>query len=268
MKIKAIALAVMLGSTAITSQLSVAASYPVASGFDKRIQNIDYNPDDVVVIRTYVGNTTLIELQQGEYLVGDPGAMLAIGDEQAWTIGVRKNRISIKPRAEFPDTNINLVTNLRVYSIELVTMKEGQVPSWQVRYRYPSKPVPYSKDKAVAHRTPCSDGPVNRNYFKSGDNELSPAEAWDDGRFTCLRFPTAKTLPNVYRYNPTSDLEEAITNVDMQDDVLVVFETSDEFRLRVGNKVLGLKTDSRVDAPYNWKGTTTGETRVKLNDQQ
>ncbi|MNF07033.1 hypothetical protein D3C80_2071160 [compost metagenome] len=53
----------------------------------------------------------------------------------------------------------------------------------------------------------------------------------------------------------------------MKDDILVVHETNEEFRLRIGNTVLGLKTDSLRPAPYNWKKTTTGETRVLLNDQ-
>lgn len=245
--------------------LASAATAPTPSTFDQRIQNVMYNPDDVVVIRTRPGNTTLVKLEPGEVVVGIPGGGLSIGDSEAWTIGIRENSIFLKPKAPFPDTNINLVTNKRTYAIQLVETTDIKRASWQVRYQYPAVPVPFKEP--VVDRGPCSDGPINRNYFKYGDQSLSPTEVWDDGRFTCMRFPTSKALPNVYRYNPKSELKEAITNFHMKDDILVVHEVTDEFRLRIGDQVLGVKTDSLRDAPYNWKKTTTGETRVNRNGQ-
>jgi len=257
--LSAIALAV-----AVTGSAHAATS-PTGTTYDPRIQNVLYNPDDVVVIRTRPGNTTLIKLEPGEKVVGIPSGGLSIGDSQAWTIGVRENSIFIKPKATFPDTNINLVTNKRTYAIELIEVKDMKRASWQVRYQYPALPVAYKEP--VALLGPCEDGPKNDNYFKYGDQQLSPVEVWDDGRFTCMRFPTNKALPNIYRYNPQSELKEALVNFHMKDDVLVVHETADEFRLRIGDQVLGLKTDSLRNAGYNWKGTTTGETRVKKHGE-
>jgi type IV secretion system protein VirB9 len=244
---------------------AVAATAPVGTGFDQRIQNVMYNPDDVVVVRTRVGNTTLIQLEEGEYMVALPTGGLSIGDSQAWTIGIRGNNIFLKPKATFPETNINLVTNKRTYSIQLVEVADINKASWQVRYRYPAVPVPYKAP--VAERAPCSDGPENLNYFKYGNQDLSPSKIWDDGRFTCMQFPTNKPLPNVYRYTPDGALKEAVTNTHMKGNVLVIHEVADEFRLRIGNTVLGVKTDSLRPAAYNWKKTTTGETRVILNDK-
>lgn len=243
----------------------LAATAPTGSKADKRIQTVMYDVDDVVVIRTRPGNTTLVQLEQGEYFTALPTGGLSIGDSGAWTIGVRGNNIFLKPKDTFPDTNINLVTNRRTYALQLVETTDINKAAWQVRYTYPAIPKPYKEP--VVDKGPCSDGPVNNNYFKYGSQELSPTAIWDDGRFTCMRFPTNKALPNVYRYNPNSDLKEALVNTHMKDDVLVIFETSDEFRLRIGNSVLGIKTDSLRPAPYNWKKTTTGETRVYLNDQ-
>jgi type IV secretion system protein VirB9 len=245
-----------------------AASVPKGTEFDQRIQYIMYNPDDVVVIKTRVGNSTLIQLEDGEYLVNLPTGGLSIGDKGAWTIGVRGHNIFLKPSGPFPQTNINLVTNKRTYAISLVETEHVTQASWQVRYKYPAEPVPYTDvSKAPVDKGPCSDGPKNLNYFKYGDQSLSPTDVWDDGRFTCLKFPTSKALPAVYRYTPESEMKEALVNFHIKEDVIVLHEVTEEFRLRIGNKVLGLKTDSLRDAPYNSNKTSTGETRVKLNVQ-
>lgn len=245
-----------------------AASIPKPSTLDKRIQYVMYNPDDVVVINTRAGNSTLIQLEEDEYLVDIPNGGLSMGDTGAWTLGVRGNNLFLKPKGPFPSTNINMVTNKRTYAISLVEVEEGKPVAWQVRYKYPAEPVQLTAQHSttpVEKRGPCSDGPRNLNWFKYGDNTLSPTEVWDDGRFTCMRFPTSKALPVVYRYTPENDLKEALSPFHWDEDVLVIHEISEEFRLRLGNKVLGIKTDSLKPAPYNRNKTSTGEVRVKIN---
>lgn len=254
----------LIAASFILGAAANAASVPSGTSFDKRIQYVMYNADDVVVIHTRPGNSTLIQLEEGEYAVGLPTGGLSIGDKGAWTIGVRGNNIFIKPTGPFPNTNINLVTNKRTYAISLVETEHITQAAWQVRYRYPAEPVPY-KDPPTPPKGPCTDGPSNLNYFKYGDQGLSPTQVWDDGRFTCFKFPTSKAMPAIYRYSPDSDLKEALVNFNVKDDLLIVHEVSEEFRLRLGNKVLGIKTDSLRDAPYNSKKTSTGETRVKLD---
>lgn len=244
-----------------------AASVPVGTKFDKRIQDIMYNPDDVVVIRTRAGNSTLIQLEKGETLINDPASGLSLGDKEAWSIAPRGHNIWLKPKASFPNTNITMVTNKRTYAISLVETQHISQSSWIVRYRYAQDPVPVERSKKVAAQKACSDGPENRNWFKYGDNSLSPTEVWSDGRFTCFRFPTSKPMPVIYRYAPESDLKEALVNFNVKEDTVVVHEVAEEFRLRIGDRVLGIKTDSLHDAAYNWKKTTTGEERVTHDAQ-
>lgn len=263
MKIRNMKVAAGVVFVSLLSSHVSAAVEPKGTKYDARIQYVMYNPDDVVVIRTRTGNSTLIQLEEGESLVNDPTVGLSIGDKAAWTIGVRGHNIFIKPKQPFPDTNINLVTNRRTYALSLVETNNINNASWQVRFNYPAVPVPYKEP--VVDRGPCSDGPQNHSYFKYGDQELAPTQVWDDGRFTCFKFPTSKALPAIYRYAPGSDLKEALVNFNVRNDVIVVHETAHEFRLRIGKKVLGIKTDSLRDAPYNDRMTTTGETRVKLD---
>lgn len=271
MTIKPFIAVACLAAAISTSMVAHGASQPRATEFDKRIQYIMYNPDDVVVIRTRTGESTLIQLEADEYLVNLPTGGLSMGDTGAWTIGVRGNNIFLKPKGPFPDTNINLVTNKRTYAIALVEEKSKTAAvAWQVRFRYPAEPVRIAGGVNRVHeeRGPCSDGPKNLNWFKYGDQSLSPTEVWDDGRFTCMRFPTSKALPVPYRYTPDNDLKEALVNFNFKDDVMVIQDVPEEFRLRLGNKVLGIKTDTVRSAPYNRNNTTTGEVRVKLDGQQ
>lgn len=257
-----------IAAALLFSAFSHGAALPKGTEFDSRIQYIMYNPDDVVVIRTRAGNSTLIQLEADEYLVNLPSGGLSIGDKGAWTIGVRGNNIFLKPAGKFPQTNINLVTNKRTYAFSLVETEHITQTAWQVRFKYPAEPVALAEMKKVhVDKGPCSDGPRNLNWFKYGDQALAPTDVWDDGRFTCFRFPTSKSLPAIYRYSPDSELKEALVNFNIKEDVVVVHEVAKEFRLRIGNKVLGIKTDSLRDAPYNTKKTSTGETRVKANVQ-
>lgn len=246
-----------------------AASIPKGSTYDKRIQYVMYNEDDVVIVNTRAGNSTLIQLEPDEYLVNLPTGGLSMGDTKAWTLGVRGNNIFLKPKGPFPDTNINLVTNKRTYAISLIDVGEKGAAAWQVRFRYPAQPVRVAGGAGGStprqDKGPCSDGVKNLNWFKYGDQSLAPTEIWDDGRFTCMRFPTSKAKAAVTRYTPDSDLKEGLPNFGWEDDVLVIYEVSEEFRLRLGKKVLGVKTDSLRDASFNRNMTSTGEKRVVLD---
>ncbi len=256
----------LLFCLAVSADSAFSAVVPEGTSYDPRIQYVMYNKDDVTVIRTRAGNSTLIQLESDEVIEGVDEGGLSFGDTEAWAVGVRKNNIFIKPKGPFPNTNINLVTNKRTYSISLIDVPNITQAAWQVRYKYPVIPVVPPKEKIVyPDLGPCSDGPKNSNWFKYGHQILSPSEVWDDGRFTCFRFPSSKALPVIYRYSPGSEVKEALVNFNIRGDVVIVHEVASEFRLRMGKKVLGIKTDSLRDAPFNEKNTTTGETRVRLD---
>lgn len=239
-----------------------AAVYPEGTIFDNRIRYVNYNPDDVVVVKTKLGLTTVIQFEPGEHL-NSPESALAIGDKEAWTVAVRENNIIIKPTDAFPETNINIITNKRAYAFDLVETKKSEDVSFYVRFTYPK-----NEPKKVEPLAPCSDGKRNFLYFKYGDNELAPSQVWDDGKFTCFQYPNNKPLPAIYKYIPGSDLKEALVNFNVVNDVIVVQTTSNEFRLRFADKVLGIKTDNIDGIPFNFNRTATGQKRSIIKDEQ
>lgn len=246
------------------SSLAYTASLPKGSRYDSRVQKFIYNPDDVVRIKTKVGISTLIQLEEGENILSD-NAGLGIGDKNAWSVAVKGNNIFIKPIAENPDTNITLVSNKRTYMIYLELVKDEQLPSFLVRFEYPKPKKAYEPKKPsnlykALQNNPCNNnyGYSNYRYYKWGNEQLAPMEAWDDGQFTCFRFIGSNEMPAIYK--KLADGTEVLTNTNIENDVVVVHEVAKEFRLRSGNLVLGIKND-RVVNLFNYNGTNSTKER-------
>lgn len=247
---------IMIGCIKVTC----AEVTPKGTKFDKRITTVTYNVDDVVRVNVAEGVSTLIQLDKTEVLTTNNAGM-GLGDPLAWNVSVRANNIFIRPIAEQPDTNVTLVTNKRTYILSLRTVSSVSRASWLVRFDYPD-----TLDNSNENRpTPCTTGFVNWEYFKKGDDDIAPLAVWDDGRFTCMSFSATKDLPVVYRVMDDNKTE-VLANYHFERDVLVVHEVSNQFVLRMGQRVIAIKTNDIKHQTYNDEGTTTGEKRVKIND--
>lgn len=271
MNIKKIALLL-----ALAAPFSHALNVPTPSEYDQRMQTVVYNPDDVVKVITRIGRTTMIRLEPDERLAGDSSG-LSIGDAKAWSPAVRGNNIFLKPAAERPDTNMIVTTNKRVYVFSLFTAKKTkkttQATSYVVKFIYPDTAqklaeAEQKKAEAVAQKAAelkQAEKAVNEKYFMRGDTILAPTAAWDNGRFTYFRYATSRDVPVIYKI--LSDGKEALTNMHVEDDTLVVHETAAKFVLRLGDSVLGIENDGYTpDGVFNAAGTTVDNTvRLERN---
>lgn len=83
----------------------------------------------------------------------------------------------------------------------------------------------------------------NRNYsmqIVKQTVDIRPREAWDDGRFTYLRFPNNIAFPTAYRSVPGTK-EEALVSYHVENkDVLVLHGISPLWNLRLGQSVIGV----------------------------
>lgn len=250
---------------------SYAAVTPSGTNYDQRIKTVHYNPDDVYRVKVRLGTATLIKLEEGETLE-TPESGLGIGDANGWTIAVRGNNIFMKPKKRSPDTNINLVTNKRTYSFALESVEKDANAAYILRFNYPEPEPSVWEQQKGDERLPCTDRPtpvgdhINYDYWGWGDSEISPSAIWDDGRFTCMRYTRNNETPAIYRVGP--DGEEIMVNSHVEGNTIVVHTTSDEFRLRLGNAVMGIKTSDVVNAPYNNKRTSVpGTIRETVDDE-
>lgn len=210
------------------------------SYLDARIQRAMYSPDEVYRINAFVGRTSLIEFENGETVNQDNG-LIVTGDAEAWHIGATLDgtAVSLKPGTQDdPDTNLLIKTNKRTYAVDLTLVKRLADMTYVLRWDYP---LPPGAKKSVPERdlnpNPCS-GTMNRSYQRRGDKGISPYEAWDNGTFTCFRFPTNMPRPVVYEVMP--DGTEMLTNVRTVQNILVVHGVATLFRFRLNDQVLPL----------------------------
>lgn len=283
---KRIALALAVAAASVTAY---AADVPQGSKFDNRIQYVNYNSGDVVVIRAVAGIGSRIVFSPNETILD-----VASGFTQGWEFSDRRNILYIKakslkaengqppmsPEAGKWDTNLMVTTNVRMYDLDLKLLpgsSAGRVPanqrvSYRVEFKYPEDEAAFAKALAEKHRAQAKldvkPEPRNWNYsMQIGDasESIAPAMAYDDGRFTYLKFPNNRDFPSAFLV--AADKSESLVNSHIDPavpDVLVLQRVSREMVLRLGNAVVGIYNDS-FDAdgiPANEGTTVPGVKRV------
>ena len=253
-----------------------AAQTPKGTAYDKRIQYVNYNADDVVRIRTGIGKAVLVQLAADERFVGDSTG-LATGNSAAWKVSVQGSNIFFKPAMSSPRTNMVLATNKRTYVFDLALAGKGQAQTYVLRFRYPEDIRKQQLADEAKRRTAgtmkelypdTTHGFRNYDFWAFGEKSLAPTAMWDDGRFTCLRFNNARDMPAVFKVSPDGTESTVNSHVDM--DTLVVHDTSALFHLRLGKSVLGVENRSYDSTgQFNYRGTTIPDTvRMKKGAQK
>lgn len=234
---------------------------------DRRVQTAVYTPDNVFRIQAVIGRSSLLQFPPNETVNEDSGLIVS-GDPTAWSIGANKagNIVAIKPTTDQePNTNLMINTNKHTYLLELKLVKRVEDMTYALRFTYPEPP----KKVAIARSEPANpcDGPVqNGPYLRRGDMAISPTEGWDNGTFTCFRFATNAPRPVLYQVLP--DGTETVANVRNEENVVVFHGVSQLFRFRLNGLVLEARPKQLISTGYNFKGTTTGETRELKNAEQ
>jgi type IV secretion system protein VirB9 len=89
----------------------------------------------------------------------------------------------------------------------------------------------------LAGTNAATPGTMNWNYDGQGDLALAPAEVWDDGQSTFLRFPGNRRVPAIF--SVLADGREAAVNYSANTAGLItIHQTNGSFRLRDGGLVL------------------------------
>jgi P-type conjugative transfer protein VirB9 len=277
---KKIASAVLLALGAATA--AQATDVPVGSRYDGRIQYVNYNAGDVVIVRASPGLGARIVFAADEEILD-----VASGFTQGWEFSDRRNILYVKPKsiktgsgkeaivmapeAGKWDTNLMVTTNRHMYDFDLKLLpgsgNSGKAPQNQrVAYRIEFK---YPKDEAAARakaadktkaQAKLDEKPAPRNWSYSmqiGDasDGIAPTMTYDDGRFTYLKFPNNRDFPAVFIV--AADESESLVNTHVDKDVLVVHRVARELVLRLGNAVVGVYNDKYdVDGLPPTEGTT------------
>jgi type IV secretion system protein VirB9 len=208
----------------------LAAQAPRPGVTDPRIQSIEYDPNQVVVLLGAMGNQTMIEFASGERLEN-----VAIGDSLGWQVTPNKrgDLLFIKPIDPKSITNMTVVTNERRYVFELHVANKKQAPyaPYLVRFTYPAPAM-------VAPIEPAPEKPpevVNSDYGVSGSPDNRPLRIFDDGHMVYFEWPAEAALPAIFAV--ASDNTESLVNYVVRGPYIVVEQTGRRFVLRNGKQV-------------------------------
>lgn len=226
---------------------------------DSRVRQVVYRPDAVVRIEAQRGFATHIVLDAKEHI-----EVVAPGDRDGWQVLANRgdHDVYLKPQLAAHDTNLEIRTDRRSYSFDLVVLPLGarfgnSREMYRVTFTYPvdqgddvsggeDSEVQRQRD-AAAVRARLDAPPVVRNTAYSmqvmpHSDDIAPGAAWDDGRFTYIRIPDNRRIPAVFRV--AEDGSESVVDRHMQGDLIVVHEVGRRFVLRLAGEVVGLWNDA------------------------
>lgn len=223
---------------------ALALDMPKHSKYDARIKYVRYNSADVVQMDTVVGVATHIIFEDDEYYVTH-----AFGDSAAYEFSYERNHVFLKPKAVGANTNLIIVTNKRSYNFRLSLREVDRAgATYQIGFSYPDT---IAKNRREAYEKKALERSFNQSvkgynlaYTMSGHTAIAPVNAWDNGRFTYLKFAPNTDLPTVYMINNDGKETIPVRNiVGTYNNIIKLHNTASKWILRSGKRVLAVYND-------------------------
>lgn len=220
MKLKLLVVAL----AALVSGALFAQVRPMPGPGDPRVQTVDYDADQVVLLAVAPGYQTTLEFGSGERI-----ETVSVGDSGAWqaTPNRRGNHLFVKPVQPGLSTNMVVVTDARIYAFELTPLY-GPSPdmAYTVRFRYPNP-------AAVAEVAPTEV--IEARYRLSGARSLRPSRISDDGEHTYIAWGKNEALPAVFAVDDRG--RETLVNGMVRDDIYVLDSVASRLVFRIDRHV-------------------------------
>lgn len=254
---------------------SMAAPTALAQAPDPRLREVVYDPQAIVTVPVRRGVVTHLVLGADEAIT-ELGSGLGADcskPEAPWCIAAQPGgrNIFVKPKSSAgAPNNLAVVTDRRTHAFRLVVLPDGDPkptvyrlvvrapvqrlaaaaaagpvaaallpPAVAIPAQVPA-PAPNAQE-LIAERLKAGPQLLNAEYsIAEGDAsaDIVPTLIFDDGRFTYLRFPGNREVPAVFQV--LGDGSEAVVNVRMEDDLLVVDRVARRLMLRSGTAVVGV----------------------------
>lgn len=218
----------------IASFLAFALAFPASAELrpqpesvgDPRVQSVEYDPNEVVLIEAVEGYQVTVQFAPGEQIDS-----IAVGNSGAWqvTANRRGDLLFVKLTQSGVASNMTVATDARTYAFTLVPTY-GTVTPYTIRFRYP--------EPAQALIAPAGAAPSTAGWRLSGAVALRPhrIEATEDHIY--LEWPSDAKVPAVF---VVADRQEALVNGMMRDGAYVIDGTPDQLVFRIGDRSAGAR---------------------------
>lgn len=208
----------LLALLALIAAIPAAAqTRPEPGPGDPRVQSIEYNADQVVLLQAAPGYQISVEFAPDERIEN-----VALGDSGAWqaTPNRRGDHLFVKPIQPGVSTNMTVLTDSRLYAFELRPLSGPQTDmAYTVRFRYPGAAAA-ALAAAGGSEAAAGTQPPRGRYRLSGDRAIRPSGIDDDGAKTYIEWAADGSLPAVYSVDAKG--REALVNGNMRDGIFVI----------------------------------------------
>ena len=182
---------------------------PSPGGGDPRLQTVPYDANQVVQLPVATGYQLMVAFDAGEHI-----ETMAVGDSAGWQVSANKRGdfMFVKNLEANRPTNLTVVTDVRIYSFELLGAYPGEsgLP-YVVRFLYPEPTrvaLVQAPDNATYH------------YRLSGPRALRPKTIAVAKDRISVEWPADVGLPAIFRID--EDGQETLGNGEMQDGRFVI----------------------------------------------
>lgn len=253
----------------------LALDVPEHSRRDSNIQATDYHNNDVVEITAYIGMSTHIVFSSDEKI-----QYVFTGFDSGWETTSKGNHLFLKaistkgkqsylnkdgeevvediiisPSVKNWRTNLNVVTNKRNYTF-ILNLGHGVRGKRQNTYRltfaYPEeeakrRALEIEKSTLREKLTPEVNAKNWGYVMQVGEKSrsIAPIKAFDDGRFTYLRFAQNSEIPAIFIVTDTG--QETLINSHISahsPDTIVIQRISRQLVLRLDSAVVGVSNQA------------------------
>lgn len=206
--------------------IAYAASVPRGVAADHRVKVVQYDPNNIVVLKGRYGFQTQITFAQNETVQN-----VSIGDSMAWLAVPVNNYLFIKPIAN-SKTNMTVLTNQNSYSFQLDSQDQNISPTYKLQFAYLQGG--YDQSGTPNAVTTFDPAKINWKYSFTGDRSRAPIEAFDNDQFTFFKFNKGgmSRLPSVFIVD--KEKNETLINYHMQGEYMVIHAVAKQFTLRDG----------------------------------
>lgn len=218
---------------------------------DSRVKTYIYNPNEVFPIILHYGYHSHIDFPKSEIVKN-----IIIGNPADWDITNNGNRIFLQTYSKEAHTNMTIITNKRTYEFDLIARNEEKEIegkngekilvkdtdydlAYAISFYYPEdNSIVDTKQTDDANRMTLdiSDlitGKVNTNYVYSGDSEITPITAFNDKKFTYLKFKNEKFIPKI----DTMGAKKKKVQIFSYNGYIIINDVFPKIRLSSGRKI-------------------------------